>query len=120
MGQILAWRRRRFQHIRCPEIAEAFAVRTAVYFAQELNLANVTFEGDCLNVVKQMNNSSRLLSPAGGILDEAKTISSCFQFCNFTFVRRSGNLLAHSLAKNVETDDDGWSVLPPDITSDVR
>lgn len=111
-SKIVAWRRRRIPFIKCPEIGEALAARCAVELARDKQLQHVVFEGDCKGIIEQLCSSVQSLSAAGSIISEIKRLIYSFNSAYFTFIKRSGNNLAHIMAKDIELDVDGNSELP--------
>lgn len=114
-GSIVAWQRRRVPYIRNPEIGEVLAARQAASLAMELGIRHVVIEGDCLNVIRALQDNVEDFSAIGSFLQDIKHCCSFFTSFSFAFVPRSGNTLAHSLSRNVLVDSDGESSLPVDV-----
>ncbi|XP_065638086.1 uncharacterized protein LOC136071113 [Quercus suber] len=102
------------------ELAEALAARRAVVFAQELSIANVLVEGDCLKVVSALRDPAGCHTLYGHIVEDTHCLASQFQSYGFSHVRRRGNLLAHALARRAvsSADFDVWvEELPVELES---
>lgn len=59
---MIKWRRRRIPFTQDPECAEAIAAKYAVDLAMEMQWRKVIIEGDCANVIKALNSTTKLLS----------------------------------------------------------
>ncbi|GLT37918.1 hypothetical protein SLA2020_121990 [Shorea laevis] len=98
-GEVLAtmacWRR----DVAAAEIVEARSVRCAMQWAQELNLGRIIIETDCASIVTALSNNVALYSNLGNILSDCKLLMSSFLHCQVKHVRRTGNAVAHELAK---------------------
>ena len=100
------------------ELAEALATRKAVWFAMELSLFSVEFEGDFLRVISALNDLKRCNTLFGHVTDECKRVSASLRFYKFQHVRKEGNRLAHALARRavLSTNMDVWvESLPGDL-----
>lgn len=58
-------------------------------------------ESDCLQLVTLLASSSRSLASFGAVLDSCLEFVFYFDTLVFTFIRRSGNMLAHRLATDL-------------------
>lgn len=75
-----------------------------VDLALEKGWQQVTFEGDNLSVINELQSHSPCLPMAGHYIDSIKTkVGSCF----FFHVLRSANCLAHDIAQRVDSDSEG-------------
>ncbi|XP_071723523.1 uncharacterized protein [Rutidosis leptorrhynchoides] len=82
--------------------AEAIAALKSIELVRRLNLDAVIFEGDCQELIKELNSSSRSFSVIGNITKEFKHfIDSYFSSGGFSFVKHGGNRPAHVLAHYV-------------------
>lgn len=88
-----------FQGKLIPELAEAKALRRAIFLAREENFDKVIFASDCLSLIQRLHSSSRDRSSVGSVVADIKFASSVFSSVLFKFVRRHGNVVAHCLAK---------------------
>ena len=87
------------------ELVEALVARRVV-FPQELCLANVLVEGDCLRVVLALKDPVDCHTLYGHIVEDIHHLASHFQSYSLSHVRRRGNLLAHALARRAVSSAD--------------
>ncbi|KAL2926828.1 hypothetical protein RDABS01_007853 [Bienertia sinuspersici] len=81
------------------EEAEAMAVRHALTIAWEAGFRRVIVEADCMKVIHRLRNKTKEPSSFGCIIaDILALVEQCNSFC-FSHVRRTGNTVAHNLAK---------------------
>jgi ribonuclease HI len=91
----------------CATTAEAWGIYQALIFAGDCGFSRVEFESDNEKVVKMLNGSEEECKGyLGSIVDSILSLSSNFNQCSFSHVRRSGNGLAHFLAKLALADPD--------------
>ncbi|XP_050249116.1 uncharacterized protein LOC126696411 [Quercus robur] len=83
-----------------PEIAEAMAAARALSFVQGLGFTSFILEGDSANVINTLKSEETSLSIYGHILSSAKSMLVAGSCVSFSHVRRSGNNVAHNLAKH--------------------
>lgn len=100
------------------DVAEALGARHGILTAMEADLRNIILKVDCLKLFTHLRDDKREASPFGMIVQDNLVIAaecSCF---SFSHVRRSGNVVAHSLAK-LSFSMDGLRVwleeVPPDM-----
>ena len=79
---------------------EALAALKAVTFARELGFQRATLEGDSLDQIKALKSIECSLSPTGLLVDDVKRVANSFEQLLYSHVKRNGNRVAHSLAKN--------------------
>ncbi|XP_012844873.1 PREDICTED: uncharacterized protein LOC105964912 [Erythranthe guttata] len=91
---------------------EAHAALHAISKEHELGSSAVTLEGDNLQIMTALRERNASEASFGAIIDESLRISSLFNSCNFAFVKRSGNLLAHAIATTSDLGCIGGNVLP--------
>jgi hypothetical protein len=82
-----------------PEGAEALACKRALQLAKELGCQRLVLETDNANVAAKLNEETRDLSALGPIIEEVKTMLRDIMFYEVKAVRRTGNLVAHKLAR---------------------
>ena len=70
-------------------------------FAQELGLVDFVLEGDSEVVINSLRSKEVSFSPFGHLLESAKSMLVSSTCINFSHVRRSGNKIAHNLARHV-------------------
>ena len=83
-----------------PVIVEAMAAARAMTFAQELGITEFILEGDSEVVINTLRNTEASLSTFGHILESAKSTLVTGNCIAFSHIRRSGNRVAHNLAKH--------------------
>ena len=88
---------------RTMEEVKAITCRTAVWFALQLGLAEVVFEGDFETITTAINSGSPCYSSFGHILDDVKALVLNFVSATFVHVKRQGNAVADKLAKASKT-----------------
>ncbi|KAL5812922.1 hypothetical protein ACOSQ3_027872 [Xanthoceras sorbifolium] len=83
-----------------PAIAEAKAIFFGLSLAVDRGLLDLVIESDCAQVIKLLNDNTVVRSDIGLVLNDIREILrlSSPRF-SFVHIRRSGNLVAHSLAK---------------------
>ena len=81
------------------ETVEMMVVRRALLFARELGFERVMVEGDSEVVIKAIREKSLLSSDWGHILRDIHALSYSFSSISFLHVKRSGNSVAHRLAR---------------------
>ncbi|PWA90132.1 hypothetical protein CTI12_AA102250 [Artemisia annua] len=80
-----------------PLEAEAKAIMWAMTHARNRNFQNVVFESDSLSLVNALRNRSTLRQRAC-LFSQILDTSLAFSTCNWSFVKRDGNMVAHSIA----------------------
>ena len=83
-----------------PVIVEAMAAARAITFAQELGINEFMLEGDSEAVINTLCSSEASLTTYGHLLDFAKSSLVTSKCIAFSHIRRSGNRVAHNLAKH--------------------
>ncbi|PWA48861.1 reverse transcriptase [Artemisia annua] len=83
-----------------PLEAEAKAVHWAMTRAICMGYSHVIFETDSLCLVKALHNKVTLLQIAN-LFSDILSKSMAFRVCNWSFVKREGNRVAHSIASLV-------------------
>jgi hypothetical protein len=106
-----------------PMVAETLAALSAILWCQEQSFQDVIFEGDALQVVKEVNSDRQCSTYYGHLVEDVKfglRRLNCTRFCH---VRRSANAAAHELASLVRThvtDVICRNILPPHISDIVQ
>ncbi|XP_065620311.1 uncharacterized protein LOC136063608 [Quercus suber] len=98
-GQVIASLSEQIQMPFSSDLVEALAAARAISFAYELSFTNYVLEGDSDVVIKALKHSDDSLSSFGHILASAKTLTDV-KCITFSHTRRSGNAVAHNLAKH--------------------
>ncbi|KAL0453407.1 UNVERIFIED_CONTAM: hypothetical protein Slati_1318800 [Sesamum latifolium] len=70
-------------------------------------------EGDCSNLHVKLTSCQEDYSAIEMILRDIKALATGFEGCVFSLVRRTGNKVAHSLARNASSVESGDPILPP-------
>ena len=89
--------------VRNPLFSEATA---ALEFARDMGFTSVILEGDALEVIKQITQSTEDLSDIGILVDECRSMVKTFNCCIVLHVNREANNMTHSLAKSVLVSKD--------------
>ncbi|XP_048493290.1 uncharacterized protein LOC125493810 [Beta vulgaris subsp. vulgaris] len=94
-------------HGRCEvEVGEAMAVREGIRVAMEAGFHGFIVETDCMTLFEALKRKRRPASVLGRILQDIYVLISSCTNVTFSFVRRSGNEVAHLLAKrSLESDE---------------
>ncbi|XP_021725926.1 uncharacterized protein LOC110693110 [Chenopodium quinoa] len=88
------------------EVGEAIALWQSLLTALEAGFRNMVLETDNLKLFHHMKKGIIMLSAFGNVVsDILRLASQCFS-CSFSFVRRKGKCVAHSLAKLSSTFSD--------------
>lgn len=80
-----------------PLVAEALAVREAISFAVNMNIRRVIIESDNLELISVCRQEKEI-GEIRAITRDIGRLKEQFQTCGFTWIGRSGNSLAHTLA----------------------
>ena len=76
------------------------AAARAISFAQGLGFTSFVLEGDSINIIKALQSDVESLSLYGHILSSAKSMVVAGSNITYSHVGRSGNNVAHNLAKH--------------------
>jgi hypothetical protein len=87
-----------FPRVTDPERAELLVCHHAVNLAKELGLMKIALETDCTVVVAKLRDKNRSIH--GTLVEEIKASLGELDDFRVLHVRRSGNLVAHKLAKD--------------------
>ena len=82
-----------------PHEAKALAVREALSWIKHLQLSKIIIEIDCLNVYSALISQSASPNGFGLIIADCRVIAQLIGKVRFSFVRRSVNAAAHSVAR---------------------
>ena len=86
--------------VKSSEEVEVSACRRAVEFSREVGFSRVIIEGDCLNVMRALSVSTENSSLLGHIYEDIKFNLRGMQVLSINWVKRGGNMVAHTLAKH--------------------
>ena len=99
-GAVLASCSEKLHQAYKPDKVEALAALKAVTLACDLGFRKAILEGDSLGLIKALKSTEDCLSPTGLLVGDVKLVASSFEELVFSHVKRNGNKVAHSLAKN--------------------
>ncbi|XP_065631673.1 uncharacterized protein LOC136068448 [Quercus suber] len=99
-GEVMAGMSVKGPYVNSSEEAEVLACRRAVEFSKEIGFSRVIIEGDCLNVMRALSVSTENSSLLGHIYEDIKFTLKGMQVLSINWVKRSGNMVAHTLAKH--------------------
>ena len=117
-GMVIATLSQRVMTSPSPEMIEARAARRAIQFAREIGILDVLFEGDSEIIIRELSSQEVVHNNYGLILEDSKVLLNHFQRYAFTHTCRSGNSVAHALARRALDilDFSVWMEdAPPDI-----
>ena len=97
-------------YLHSSEEAEVMASRKATEFSKETGFSRLIIEGDSLNVIRALSDFAENRSLLGHIYDDIKCNLRGMQVLSFSWVKRCGNMVAHSFAKHARNllDDMYW------------
>lgn len=73
-------------------VAEALAAREGLVL---LGVSRVQFEGDSLNLIRKIRGELAVHRDIEVIVEDIRRLACDFRVCEFSFVKRSGNGVAH-------------------------
>ena len=98
-GQVMVALSERIQKPGAAEIVEALAAWRAVQFILELGFKQSAFEGDSEFIIKTLDNEDFSSPSVGHIVKDICSMLGLLQTKSFSYVRRQGNSMAHTLAQ---------------------
>ncbi|XP_012856167.1 PREDICTED: uncharacterized protein LOC105975516 [Erythranthe guttata] len=116
-GKCLWWSTKKILGRPLPIEGEAHAALFALVKAKNMSVVTVVIEGDNLQVINTLQDISQSHTSYGAFVEEGHRIARYFNSCSFSFVKRSGNMLAHALATNYDSSCNEGLVLPSDLAS---
>lgn len=78
-------------------VAEALAVRDALRLVRSMNLQHVVFELDNASII-DASRGTKEFREIQNIIHDIIFIKTSFSSCGFTWVKRTGNKVAHQIA----------------------
>lgn len=81
------------------EVAEAMAIRKAIQYAKSVGVEELVVESDCSRIVKALVSRVDTLTSCEAILMDCLDLCRDFKWVDFSFVRRTGNRVAHGLTQ---------------------
>jgi ribonuclease HI len=101
-GQAIATLSQKIKYPQSVEATEALAARRAVQFAIELGLREVESDGDSTIITEALIRGSYNQAAFGTIIEDARCLTRMMQGIFFSHVKRSGNIVAHTLARRAQ------------------
>ncbi|KAL0403885.1 UNVERIFIED_CONTAM: putative mitochondrial protein [Sesamum radiatum] len=83
---------------RSGELAEAWVAREAIQLDVRYGWRRVILEGDCAVLIRKLGSRTEDLSPLGPLVNDILGFSNSFLSCQFSWIPRLGNGVAHFLA----------------------
>ena len=80
-------------------VAEGWALERGATLARQMGFSAVYLESDCLEVIKALVQQTKFKSELGHVLDSISDVCNSFDKYIFLYTPRSGNQVAHNLAK---------------------
>nr|XP_023905622.1 uncharacterized protein LOC112017406 [Quercus suber] len=117
-GKVIASLAEKIQSLSSLDEVEALAGVRAITLAMGLNLPSFIVEGDSEVVISTLRKEEEPFSSFGHLISSIKHYLLSCNCIFFSHTCRSGNLVAHSLAKRARLID-GFSVWMKDISSQV-
>uniref|UniRef100_A0A2N9FDK7 Reverse transcriptase domain-containing protein n=1 Tax=Fagus sylvatica TaxID=28930 RepID=A0A2N9FDK7_FAGSY len=118
-GMVIATLSQKVRGPQTVEMIEALAARRAIIFAKEVGITDVEFEGDAVNVIRDLSSQVPIHTPYSLIIEDARAILQNLQRSSLSHTRRSGNTVAHALARRASNCNSPliWmEEVPSDIT----
>ena len=85
---------------------EALACKRAVLFTKEMSIFKATFKGDVETVTNVLKDGGSNHPKFSHVINDSLVLASDFCFCSFSHVRRSGNSVAHFLARKYKSGNE--------------
>lgn len=100
-------------------MAEALAARHALNVAFQAGLRHVILESDGIKLIHHLKKNMIEATKFGCIVKDILYLATKFQYISYSHVKRSGNIVAHSLAK-LSSFFDGMMVWMEDVPSQIQ
>ncbi|XP_021737578.1 uncharacterized protein LOC110704108 [Chenopodium quinoa] len=81
------------------DVAEALAMRHALSTSMESGFRKVCLETDCIRLYSHLSKGYAPHTAFGLVVNDILHLARRWVSCSFSFVKRSGNCVAHKLAK---------------------
>nr|XP_023885178.1 uncharacterized protein LOC111997334 [Quercus suber] len=85
---------------------EALACRRALYFAKEFSIYELVCEGDAEVIIRALLSKEVVHPEYGHVLQDSLVLANDFRICNFAYIKRVGNSVAHFLARRAKFDNE--------------
>jgi ribonuclease HI len=104
-----------------PKTVEVMAALLAVQFSKEVGFMDVMFEGDAVQVVKEIQFEHSSFSRLGHLLECIQSEMQSFRMVNFYYIPRGCNKAADTLAKEASQNclDLVWLEETPRCVRDI-
>jgi ribonuclease HI len=114
-GVVLPAIRGRFQGIYSPRLAEALSIREVLSWLKTNGREDVIVESDALCIVQAINSNNADFSHFGAVIEDCKTLVNSLINGVVSWVGRSANNLAHTLARVdcFMPDRESWDLSMP-------
>ncbi|XP_071902620.1 uncharacterized protein [Coffea arabica] len=98
-----------------PVVEEACAIRKALTVTMQEGWVNVEIQSDCKIAVSKILDEDTRDAKIETLIEDIKLLKQNFRNCNFSFIRREGNVVSHSLARFALNlvEDVYWKVFFP-------
>ena len=109
-GEVMAALSARGPPVTDSEEAKVLAGRKALEFALDLGFSEVVLEGDNIGVMRSIQSKGANNSSLGHIYGDIHCLAAGFRVWSVSYVKRTANSVAHSLAKYVRqvVDEQVW------------
>ena len=120
-GEVMAGMSAKGPYMNSSEEAEVLACRKSIEFSMESGFSRLIIEGDSLNVIRAISTPAANSSLLGHINEDIRCNIKGLQVVSFSWVKRGGSMVAHSLAKYARNiiDDIYWIEDTPPPTADA-
>ena len=96
-GNVLASLSQALPQLHSPLEIEARAASSALQLAAELGFNQVVLEGDSQVLMHALAEDTPFLSTVGLLIDDVRFNAALFTKLHYSYVKREGNMVAHSL-----------------------
>ncbi|KAK2997532.1 hypothetical protein RJ639_023216 [Escallonia herrerae] len=112
---------KRVNDMTCPMTAEALTALVGSKLAQKLECQRLSIEGDAADIISAPKSRETNLSKIGHIVDDIKKLVDSFQGVQISQIKRTGNNVAHSFAKEALFVHDMryWRDVAPDFVVSI-
>lgn len=98
-GEIVHAQTRRFWGMNQADFAEAIAIKEALSWCKSQGGLQAEIESDCLVVIQAIRSKVPMVLSVGRIIEECRALLLNLNNVSLFFVKRSANMVAHSLAR---------------------
>lgn len=92
------------------------AIIEGLKFAEQLGHDRIELESDCLHAINLINRDDEVRNEIGTLIEGIKRRSTAFSVITFSYVSRSGNVVADAIAKwaKREKKEEVWNFFFPE------